>query len=519
MEGLLLAEALRELAPHLPGRRGAWRFPDPYTFVLPLERGALWLFNRPPHPRLAWRREVPPAGGPHTPFQELLAARAAGELVAAAQDRLDRVVRLEFGPTEGFVALPAVTLVAELTGRNCNLALLDTEGRVIGAAREIGPEINRYRQLLPGRIYQPPPPYEKLDPCRASDAELVGALLGTKPARIGSVLDGFGPELSRAFALTAGAPPREPLSAERLPAALSAVRRLCAEPSAVLGETAGHRDLAQLRRAEERAQRLGLVENATNKELALVRRQLEDLERARAAAAEAPGLREQADLLLARQAEVPSGVERVTLEGFTGERVEIRLDPARDAVGNAQALYERARKREAKARNADAREEELRAREELLAGRAAALETLSDERLAALAEELAPRPAKEGRRLPGIRMTGPHGLTVLVGRNARENDQITFRVAKSRDVWLHAQGYRGSHVVILAENREVPFDAVLFAAQLAAAHSEAGSSDGVPVDYTLRKNVWKVKGGPPGAVRYTQQKTVYVTPNRRPDAG
>ena len=79
------------------------------------------------------------------------------------------------------------------------------------------------------------------------------------------------------------------------------------------------------------------------------------------------------------------------------------------------------------------------------------------------------------------------------------------------------QGYTGSHVVIQADNKEVPFETILFAAQLAAAYSKAGQSDNVPVDYTLRKNVWKPKGAVPGAVHYTQQKTVFVTPSRRPE--
>jgi predicted ribosome quality control (RQC) complex YloA/Tae2 family protein len=89
-------------------------------------------------------------------------------------------------------------------------------------------------------------------------------------------------------------------------------------------------------------------------------------------------------------------------------------------------------------------------------------------------------------------------------------------MARSRDLWLHVQGYHGSHVIVRAENREVPFETVLFAAKLAAGHSQARQSDNVPVDYTLKKNVWKVKGAPAGAVNFTQQKTVYVTPNRNP---
>ena len=146
------------------------------------------------------------------------------------------------------------------------------------------------------------------------------------------------------------------------------------------------------------------------------------------------------------------------------------------------------------------------------------MEGLGTEELEALAEVHVKKPRTQHRTEPGIRYESPQGYRVLVGRNARDNDTVTFKLARSRDLWLHAQGYPGSHVVIQAENSEVPFETVLYAAQLAAAYSKAGASDNVPVDYTLRKNVWKPKGAPPGAVHFSQQKTVYVTPSRRPDA-
>jgi predicted ribosome quality control (RQC) complex YloA/Tae2 family protein len=116
---------------------------------------------------------------------------------------------------------------------------------------------------------------------------------------------------------------------------------------------------------------------------------------------------------------------------------------------------------------------------------------------------------------PGLRVRDPRGFEVVIGRSARENDLVTFKVARSEDVWLHAQGYHGAHVVVRAEGREVPYDTIRFAAELAAGHSEAGQGDNVPVDYAVRKDVWRRKGMPPGAVHYTRQKTVFVTPRRR----
>ncbi len=123
------------------------------------------------------------------------------------------------------------------------------------------------------------------------------------------------------------------------------------------------------------------------------------------------------------------------------------------------------------------------------------------------------RAASDAQR-HGVRFVDPRGYEVFVGRTAKENDAITFKLARSRDLWLHVQGYRGAHVVVRSQGREIPFDTVLFAARLAAGFSQARDSDNVPVDYTARKHVWRQKGGSAGAVNFAHHKTVYVTPAR-----
>jgi predicted ribosome quality control (RQC) complex YloA/Tae2 family protein len=150
-----------------------------------------------------------------------------------------------------------------------------------------------------------------------------------------------------------------------------------------------------------------------------------------------------------------------------------------------------------------------------LAARRGSLTDLDDDALEALAERLDPPRTKAARKLPGLRVTGPHGFEVVIGRNARENDEVTFRVARSLDVWLHAQGVHGAHVVVRSGGREVPAETLRFAAELAAGHAEVGDEDLVLVDHTLRKHVWKVKGMPAGAVHYAHQRTLAVRPRRR----
>lgn len=437
-------------------------------------------------------------------------------LVASEQRKLDRVLSLEFSGAEGFVETAAATLITELTGRNCNVILLDDNEIVLGAAREIRSDINRFREIVAGRSYLPPPPYEKLDPRSTSREDLRESLTGSSLRSLRATIDGIGPQLSRALSRSTGLPDNRPLDEAELERVLDTLERLVREPSRVVREALELPDAATLRRRERRKELLERLRREIGRELELVEKRLTDLQRARRAAAEADKLRGHGDLLLAFANRVPEGAASVALTDFSGESVNLTLDPAKNGVANAQGFYERARKREARARQADIREPELRNRQAELSEQIASLESLSDEELESLLERLSPAGKKQRKSGTGVKYVGPHGYAVLVGRSARENDALTFKVARSRDVWLHVQGYHGAHVIIQAENREVPFDTILFAAQLAAAYSKASDSENVPVDYTQRKNVWKVKGQSAGAVNFTRHKTVYVTPSRRP---
>jgi predicted ribosome quality control (RQC) complex YloA/Tae2 family protein len=254
--------------------------------------------------------------------------------------------------------------------------------------------------------------------------------------------------------------------------------------------------------------------------VALLRERLRDADRAETAARDAANLRAEADLLLAHGHALERGASEATLPGFDGATVRLRLAPDLDAAGNARARYEQARKREARAERARAHRAEVEAELVRLEADAARVDELDVGQLENL---LPPRRPGQVRRTagerrdaaPGLRLRDPRGFEVVIGRSARENDLVTFKMARSEDVWLHAQGYHGAHVVVRAEGREVPFDTIRFAAELAAGHSEAAQGDNVPVDYALRKDVWRRKGMPPGAVHYTRQKTVFVTPRRR----
>lgn len=516
MEGLLIAEQLRKLEPILPSGRQSWRFPDAYSFILPLAQKALWLYLKPPHAHLAVRDDFPPPEPARSNFQELLQARAGGPLERVQQLKLDRVVQFYFGAAKGFVEQPPVVLIAELTGRNCNLILTDTDNRILGVAREIGSEINRYRQLRPGIRYQPPPPYDKLDPRDASDNALREALSGKTLKQLRKYLDGVGPALTEALTAHVGWPLDKRLESADIDTLLPALRRLAKHPSQLLEDSQGKLELSTLRRQEAHQERRARLREALEKHLQVLNKRVADVEKTHDAAHESGELRKQANVLMAFQYQVPDNASEASLHDFEGRALSIPLDPALSAAKNAEKLFDRAKRREQRAQDAEKRLPAIERERREVETSLHALDDLNEEVLERLSQRYLDKPKRQYRAEPYIRYQSPHGFSVLVGRNAKGNDVLTSKVAKSRDVWLHAQGYPGSHVVIQAKNQDIPFETILFAAQLAAAYSKASDSDNVPVDYTLRKHVWKVKGGAPGAVNYTQQKTVFVTPNRRP---
>jgi len=115
-------------------------------------------------------------------------------------------------------------------------------------------------------------------------------------------------------------------------------------------------------------------------------------------------------------------------------------------------------------------------------------------------------------KLPPMRFESTDGVPIYVGRNNRQNDELTFKMARKDDLWLHAQKVHGSHVIIACSGKPVPDDTVTQAAQLAAYYAEATGGQNIPVDVTPVKQVKKPPAGKPGMVIYHTYRTVIVNP-------
>ena len=132
-------------------------------------------------------------------------------------------------------------------------------------------------------------------------------------------------------------------------------------------------------------------------------------------------------------------------------------------------------------------------------------------RMAIRTRSPAPKESSDQRRGPFRRFTSTDGLPIFVGRNARENEELTFGLAKSDDLWLHARGTPGSHVVVrLGKGADPPAETLRDAATLALLYSDLKKSGKGEVIYTRRKWVKKAKGQAAGAVIVTQEKPIFV---------
>ncbi|MDQ2100655.1 MAG: NFACT RNA binding domain-containing protein [Tychonema bourrellyi B0820] len=240
----------------------------------------------------------------------------------------------------------------------------------------------------------------------------------------------------------------------------------------------------------------------------------------------------QADLLMANLQHWQPGMKIISLPDFeTNEPVAIPLNPEKNAVQNAQALYKKHQKLK-RARIAvepllAAVQEEIDYLEQVEAA-LSVLETYRNtqdlQTLAEIREELiqqkyldAPdyRSTDKNAAIEFHRYQTPSGFELLIGRNNRQNDQLTFRVAGDYDIWFHTLEIPGSHALLRVTPGTVAEEADLqFAANMAAYYSRARQSEQVPVVYTEPKYVYKPKGAKPGMVVYKQERIVWGRPQQ-----
>lgn len=488
-------------------------------------------------------------------------------LTAVRQEGLERALFLDFDATDEIGTPVKLTLCIEIMAQHSNIILINGEGIILDAVKRVDSETSSVRQVLPGMLYRMPPKQDKPDLTEVCGRDIVKSALEKENKQLSfallSSVQGLSPIVCREVAhrATGGDPRIGQLSESEIEAAarqLDAVKGFMLEgspePCAVIDETGKPIDFSfttvtqyggaaqikkyesfsellddyyyerdRLERTKQNSQELQkLLTNLIGRTARKLNLQRAELEKC--------GDREQlkinAELICANLYALKKGAPFYEVHNYysNNELIRIVANPALSPNENSQRYYKEYRK----ARTAEQMLTGLIAQgeEEL-----AYLDTVADAlsradtaaQIAEIKAELSHTGYLKSRQNAGSKAPKPlapmeyvssDGFTILVGRNNEQNDRLSLKTAAKGDLWLHTQKIPGSHTVIVSNGRKIPERTIVEAATVAAYHSRARQSSGVPVDYTLVKNLKKPQGARPGKVIYHVYSTLFVTPDR-----
>ena len=486
-----------------------------------------------------------------------------GRIAGVRQYGLDRLLIMDIDFLSAGGRIITKSLVVELMGKYSNIILVQ-DGIIIDALRKVGTNSSRVRTVLPGDAYVLPPQQDKLNLLETPIREAIAAIRTKGDMKLSkAILDtclGFGPVTAKEAAYGAGLPASMTISQlnegdfasleNALQEITDSFREPCGAASIVIDKN--NKPLAtasfplhyltnetiltfptiseMLGRASsltgsyqipDKDRFRKLMKNELNRAENKVQKLRDDI----AAADNAEEYRIKADNLMTYQYQFQDRVDaEVTVPNIyseTGESITIRMDQRLSVVENVQAYYKKYDKLK---RGKELLEQQLQhclddiqymsSIEASLESstRLAEINDIKAELIASgILREKPKKHAAEKQSQP-FKFTAPDGTQILVGKNNYQNDRLTFKTANPGDIWLHTQNIPGSHVILRCDGDEPAEDTLLLASYLAVHFSKAQGSSKVPVDYTRARFVKKPSGAKPGFVIFTNQTTLYVTP-------
>ena len=487
-----------------------------------------------------------------------------GRLIDIRQDGLERILYFDFECTNEIGDIVVNTVVSEIMGRHSNIIIV-RGGRVVDSIKRVTDEVSSVRRVLPNIVYETPPRAERLNILDAGTDEIIRALNGRTDRlakALPDILEGISPIFARECAYYSTGDTDIPCNLLDEEQFGNAALYLCKAKKALNGsaeftmltdETGKKKDFcfvdigqygsamtvtkfdtanemlddffSSAGRAERTRQRArDLLKTITNA-YERISRKLELQKKELAECGEREVFRVCGDLINANIYRLEKGMTSCTLDDFyTGERREIKLDARLTPSQNAQRYY-------AEYRKLDTAEKMLTELIKKGADDLVYLDSVLDcisrneneQELNEIRRELREQGFVRGgkdktddkKKKPSepMKFRSTDGFEILVGKNNRQNDQLTLKTAKATDIWLHTKDIAGSHVIIKTDGKTPSEQTIFEAAQLAAFHSKGKSGSGVPVDYVAVKFVKKPAGAKPGMVIFTNNKTLYVTPD------
>lgn len=466
-----------------------------------------------------------------------------GRIVDISQKDAERIIEISLETLNELGFTVSKKLIFEIMGKHSNIILVDmTTGKIIDSIKRISIDVNRVRQVLPGKEYVYPPAQDKI-----SFKEITGEALSemaANPKEILSKVGGISPAVASELAA-------QPDRMCWLSANLASIAEGTSVPHIYVDEKGVPQEfhIAALSQYEESTQRIDfdtlsrclsyyfehkqssnrarqkshdLVKSVSGllDKLYLKKQRLsEDLLKAE----NSEDLRLYGELLTANMHLAKPGDTAVeVINYYDGSTVKIPLDPRHSPAKNAQQYFKRYSKSKTAIKEKQVQltetDEDIQYLESVLTY---LNNTDSVEEIEALRGELSETgyiknrktAYKEKKYKPQPhRYTLCDGSQVLVGRNNKENDILTLKTAAKTDLWLHTKDIPGSHVIVQTGGAELSEEALFEAASIAAYHSKGRTSENVPVDYVQVKYVKKPSGAKPGMVIFTNNRTLWVNP-------
>ncbi|SFD81925.1 Predicted component of the ribosome quality control (RQC) complex, YloA/Tae2 family, contains fibronectin-binding (FbpA) and DUF814 domains [Lentibacillus persicus] len=485
-------------------------------------------------------------------FCMLLRKHLSGAVIdSIEQYGMERIVTFSVQSRNEIGDITTKKLIIELMGKHSNVMLIDGEKEhILDSLKHVSPAQNRYRTVLPGHVYKLPPSQNKRNPLEIDSNAFIQKLdfnTGKLAQQIVNILVGFSPFLAKEIVY------RSKLgSIETYQEKFSELQTLLKErrfsPSIYrngredfhvlpITHTGGRTEVftatnqmldafysgkAERDRIKQQAKDLyQFIKNEKEKNERKLKKHDKTLQKAK----NAVKYQRLGELLTANIHQVNHGDDTATVIDYYDpgqNEITIELNPNKSPSENAQAFFKTYQK--LKTSNEKVQQEikktnrEVNYLEQLLQQIDTARESDIEEIREELREQGYLKKQKQGKNKKKPTKPQPEkflssdGTPILVGKNNKQNEYVTMKLANRDDVWLHTKDIPGSHVIIRAQNPSE--ETLVEAAQLAALFSKSHQSSSVPVDYTTIRHVKKPNGAKPGFVTYDNQKTLFVTPEK-----
>ena len=471
-----------------------------------------------------------------------------GRITEITQKDSERIIEISLETLNELGFTMSKKLIFEIMGKHSNIVLVDiASGKIIDSIKRVSFDVNRVRQILPGMIYQYPPAQDKI-PFGEISAEQLEALPADGKSILRSV-GGIAPAFAEELALHTGKARSDFMSGimtavespshgesrvylddsgapiDFYPFALSDLEESCrverfGDLSSAMEFYFGKKESSN--QGRQKSHDLIRSVNALLDKMYLKKKRLsEDLLKAE----NSEDLRLYGELLTANIHLIQPGMKSVEVTNYyDGSTLSIPLDVKLSPSKNAQHYFKKYGKSKTAIKEKQIQLDENEAEIKYLESVLSFLENTDDvAEIESIRAELVETGYVRRRRQAGgfkekkykpapYRYTLSNGMSVLVGRNNKENNILTFKTAGNKDLWLHTKDIPGSHVIVQSGGAELDEEAVWEAAAIAAYHSKARTSENVPVDYVQIKYVKKPAGAKPGMVIFTNNRTVYVNP-------